>query len=70
MIAALGCDTVSVVRQPRIAVISTGDEIRPPGETLTVGEIYDSNARVLADALTELGAEPVPMGIVDAGSAI
>ena len=65
VIAALGCDTVSVVRQPRIAVISTGDEIRPPGETLAVGEIYDSNARVLADALTELGAEPVPMGIVD-----
>jgi putative molybdopterin biosynthesis protein len=64
VLAALGLARVSVVRRPRVAVISTGDELRAPGDALAAGAIYDSNATVLADAVRELGAEPVPLGIV------
>ena len=64
VLAALGIDRVAVVRRPRVGVISTGDELRAPGEALPTGYVYDSNATVLADALRELGCEPVALGIV------
>ena len=64
VLAALGLDTVSVVRRPRVAVLSTGDELIEPGSPMRPGLVFDSNARVLADAVRELGGEPVPMGIV------
>jgi putative molybdopterin biosynthesis protein len=70
VLAALGLDSVSVVRRPRVAVVSTGDEIIPAGAAMRPGLVYDSNATVLADAVRELGGEPVPLGIVpdDAGA--
>jgi len=64
VLAALGVSRVEVVRRPRVCIISTGDELRAPGEPLPVGCVYDSNATVLADAVRELGCEPVPFGIV------
>ncbi|MBX9627836.1 MAG: molybdopterin biosynthesis protein [Gemmataceae bacterium] len=64
VLAALGIDRVGVVRRPRVGIISTGDEVRPPGEPLPVGCVYDSNATVLADAVRELGGEPVRFGVV------
>lgn len=64
VLAALGIVAVSVIRQPRVAIISTGDELMPPGQHLPVGAIYDSNATVLADAVRELGGLPVRFGIV------
>jgi putative molybdopterin biosynthesis protein len=64
VLAAIGVDRVSVVRRPRVAVLSTGDELVPPGRPIRPGQIHDSNATVLADAVRELGAEPVPLGIV------
>jgi putative molybdopterin biosynthesis protein len=64
VLAALGLDTVQVVRRPRVGIISTGDELRNPGKELPTGCVFDSNARVLADAVRELGCEPVPFGIV------
>jgi putative molybdopterin biosynthesis protein len=65
VLAALGIDRVAVVRRPRVGVISTGDELRAPGKPpLPVGCVYDSNGTVLADAVRELGCEPVPFGIV------
>jgi putative molybdopterin biosynthesis protein len=64
VVAALGVDRVGVVRRPRVGIISTGDEVRPPGEALPVGCVYDSNAAVLADAVRELGGEPVRFGVV------
>jgi putative molybdopterin biosynthesis protein len=57
VLAAIGCATVWVQRRPRIAILSTGDEIRAPGEELRPGLVYDSNSRILADAVTELGGE-------------
>src|SRR5207302_3138420 len=64
VLAALGLARVSVVRRPRVAVVSTGDEIIPAGAPMRPGLVYDSNATILADAVRELGGEPVPLGIV------
>jgi putative molybdopterin biosynthesis protein len=64
VLAALGQTHVEVFRQPRVGIVSTGDEIQAPGEPLRLGHVYDSNARILADAVRELGAVPVMLGIV------
>jgi len=64
VLAAIGRHRVKVWRRPVVAVISTGDELLPPGEPMRPGLVYDSNARILADAVRELGAQPLPMGIV------
>ena len=64
LIAAVGVDRVAVFAKPRVAVFSTGDEIRPPGAELAVGEIHDSNSRIICDAVAELGAEPDFRGII------
>ncbi len=64
VLAAIGVDRVPVWQRPRVAVISTGDELVSPGQPLTPGQLYDSNSRILADALRELGAQPVAFGIV------
>jgi putative molybdopterin biosynthesis protein len=63
MVAAVGCAGVTVFRKPRVAVISTGDEIVPPGEPLRPGAVYDSNAAILAAAVEEEGGAAVPLGI-------
>ena len=62
VLAAIGCRDVRVVRRPRVAILSTGDEIVQPGETLRPGLVYDSNGRILADAVAELGGEPSFLG--------
>ncbi len=64
MLAAVGLGEVPVWRRPRIAILSTGDEIVAPGRPIQPGQVYDSNAAVLAAAAEELGGEPVPLGIV------
>jgi putative molybdopterin biosynthesis protein len=48
-----------------VAIISTGDEIVSPGEPLRPGAVYDSNLAILSAAVTELGGEPVPLGVVN-----
>ncbi len=71
VLAALGLARVGVVRRPRVAILSTGDELVAPGGSLRPGLVYDSNAVILADAVRELGGEPVPFGIVpDAADAL
>jgi putative molybdopterin biosynthesis protein len=64
VLAAVGVAEVRVVRRPRVAILSTGDEIIAPGEPMRPGMVYDSNARIIADAVRELGGEPVELGIV------
>jgi putative molybdopterin biosynthesis protein len=64
VIAAVGVDHVQVVARPRVAVLSTGDELIEPGRPLAVGQVYDSNQRMLLDAVVELGCQPIPCGIV------
>lgn len=50
-IASLGKETVKVYRNPKVALITTGDEIVLPGETLGEGQIYDSNLYTLGSRL-------------------
>ena len=64
VLAALGLDRVPVYRRPRVAILSTGDEIVAPGQPLPTGSVYDSNATILAATVRELGAEPVCLGTV------
>jgi len=64
VLAAVGVDRVTVFRRVRVAIISTGDELIRPGEAMSPGRVFDSNARILADAVRELGGEPEYLGIV------
>lgn len=64
MLAASGLAHVDVVCRPRVAVISTGDELVPPGEPLRPAGIYDSNGAIIAAAVVEAGGEAVPFGAV------
>jgi putative molybdopterin biosynthesis protein len=62
VLAAIGCEFVEVVKRPRVAILSTGDEIIQPGEEMRPGLVYDSNGRILTDAVQELGGDPVFYG--------
>jgi putative molybdopterin biosynthesis protein len=62
MLAAGGLAEVAAVRRPRIAILSTGDELIAPGEPLPPAGVYDSNGAILAAAVTEAGGEPVAFG--------
>ncbi len=62
MLAACGIAEVDVVRRPRVAVLSTGDELVMPGSALGPAHVYDSNGAIIAAAVTEAGGEPVPFG--------
>lgn len=64
VLAAIGVGQVAVWRRPRVAILSTGDEIIAPGTPMQPGKIYDSNARIIADAVREMGGEPIEMGII------
>ncbi|ACB39780.1 molybdopterin biosynthesis protein [Pyrobaculum neutrophilum] len=69
VLAALGVKTVQVLRRPRVAIISTGNELAPPGAPLGVGKLYDVNSYALAASVAEAGGVPELVGIVrdDAG---
>lgn len=54
-LAAAGASVVTVHRAPRIAVVSTGSELRGPGETLQRGEIPESNSLLISGLLREAG---------------
>lgn len=62
MLAACGIGKVDVVRKPRVAVLSTGDELVPLGQPLRPAGIYDSNGAIIAAAVTESGGQPVACG--------
>jgi len=64
VLAAIGIDQLYVWRRPHVAIISTGDEIIAPGQPMRAGMVFDSNARIIADAVCELGGLPVELGIV------
>lgn len=64
MLASLGFGVVPVYRRARVAFFSTGDELRPVGEQLEAGQIYDSNRYTLFGLLTRLGVEIRDLGVV------
>ena len=63
VMAACGIRKVRVYRRPRVAVISTGNELVEPGEILDAAKIYDVNSFTLSSAVIENGGEAVILGI-------
>ncbi len=63
MFAALGRSVVSVSQRPRVAILSTGDEIVEIDEAYAQGKIVNSNAYGLAAQVTQAGGVPVMLGI-------
>jgi molybdopterin molybdotransferase len=64
LIASVGVGRVDVRRRPRVAIFSTGDELRGVGESLGPGQIYDSNRYSLYGMVARLGLEVVDLGVV------
>ena len=63
-LAAIGRDRVRVCARPRVAVLTTGDEVVPPGRPIRPGQVYDINANTMASVVRENGGEPVLLGRV------
>ena len=64
LVASLGIGEVTVVRRPRVAFFSTGDEILSVGEAPREGAVYDSNRYTVFGMLTRLGCEVIDLGVV------
>ncbi|SEL69484.1 molybdopterin molybdotransferase [Atopomonas hussainii] len=65
LLASCGVAEVLVYRRLRVAVISTGDELREPWQPLSAGQLYNSNKYVLLSQLDELGFDAFDAGTLD-----
>ncbi|MBI5286879.1 MAG: molybdopterin molybdotransferase MoeA, partial [Deltaproteobacteria bacterium] len=63
MLAAIGRSFVRVYQRPRVAIVSTGDELLEIDETPVEGKIFNTNSYTLFAQVKECGAEPVHIGI-------
>jgi molybdopterin molybdotransferase len=63
VLASLGHATVRVHRRPVVAILSTGDEVKEPGQPLAPGQIYDSNAYSVSAMVQAAGGVPRKLGI-------
>jgi molybdopterin molybdotransferase len=64
VLAAAQCTQLSVYRRPRVAILSTGNELVMPDQTLQPGQIVDSNQYALAAFVAQNGGVPILLGIV------
>jgi molybdenum cofactor synthesis domain-containing protein len=64
MLAACGIAQIAVARRPRVAIISTGDELVQPGLPLRPAAIYDTNGAIVPAAITENGGEAAFLGAI------
>ncbi len=64
VLASVGCAEISVYRKPIVAFFSTGDELRGIGESLGLGDVYDSNRYTLFGLLENSGALSLDLGVV------
>ncbi|MCI2416866.1 molybdopterin molybdotransferase MoeA [Saccharopolyspora sp. K220] len=65
LLAAAGVTTVAVHARPRVAIVSTGDEVVPPDTAeLAAGQVRDATASALAGLVADAGGEPIIAGIV------
>ncbi len=62
LLASVGIAELSCYSPIKVAFFSTGDELKNPGDTLSVGQIYNSNRYFLAARIKELGAIPIDLG--------
>ncbi len=58
--ATAGRDELRVLARPRVAILTTGDELALPGQALGPGQIYDSNSALLHALVIDAGAYPLP----------
>jgi len=63
-LAAIGLDRVRVYGRPRVAILTTGDEVVAPGRSIRTGQVYDINSNTIASVVRENGGEPVLLGRV------
>ena len=59
-IAALGLTEIAVYEKPRVAILSTGNEIVDPGQPLAPGQIYDINRVTVSGVVSDNGGIPIP----------
>ena len=64
LLASLGVANVAVYRKLKVAVLSSGDELKSLGETLQQGDIYDSNRYSIIALLSRLNVEIIDFGII------
>jgi molybdopterin molybdotransferase len=64
VLAGVGATDVLAWPRPRVGVLSTGDELVPPGQRLAPGQIYDSNRLTLLALVRDAGGDPVDLGLV------
>ncbi len=64
ILAACGIADIPVIRRPKVAVLSTGDELVLPGTRLPPAGVYDSNSAIVGAAVEEAGGEAVRYGVV------
>ncbi len=62
-IAAAGAQAVSARRRPRVAIVPTGDEVRPLGSELDAGDVLDTNSLMLAGQVEQAGCEAFVLAI-------
>ncbi|MHA2294533.1 MAG: molybdopterin biosynthesis protein [Candidatus Hodarchaeales archaeon] len=63
ILASLGKSEIEVLSRLKVGIMSSGDELRVPGDNLPEGCLYDSNSVVLSSLVVETGAEVVMLGI-------
>ncbi len=64
ILATAQCNSIPVYRQVRVSLLSTGNELIAPDQTLQIGQIIDSNQPALAALVQQTGASVQPMGII------
>jgi len=64
LLASLGRRQAFVSQRPRVALLSTGDEVAEPGWPRAPGQIYDSNRSTLRGLVSQCGGEVIDLGIV------
>ena len=61
-LAAIGLARAHVYVKPRVSILTTGDEVVPPGKPIRAGQVYDINSNTMASIVRENGGEPILLG--------